>query len=224
MSANTNKSGFTLVEMIVVITAGSIIGLVFIGFAIGFLLDTMKSRAETDMIIESQQILRQVADDMRYSSGILSISNLSDPHEPAAGWKTSNDDLILILQSPAQRSGDREFIIDPDTGKPYSNEIIYFTDNGVLYKRVLANPLATGNRAFTTCPEAEASAACPQDPILSENFKDMNFVFYDQNGDVTTQPDLGRSVSIIIDLEKNAFGELLEFNNSIRMTLRNPYL
>jgi prepilin-type N-terminal cleavage/methylation domain-containing protein len=224
VSANINNSrGFTIVELTVALLVGSLLSLTILAFTFTFYMDTIKSQTETSMLIESQTILRRVADDMRYSSQIMVTNNIVDDNEPTDGWTTSNEDLILILSSPATDStGD--FIDDIATGNPYQNEFIYFADGTNLYKRVLANPDATDNRNTTTCPNATASPTCPQDPILSENFQDMSFVFYDQNGDVTTDPTLGRSVDINIDLERNIFGEIIHVDNTVRMTLRNPFL
>ena len=47
-------------------------------------------------------------------------------------------------------------------------------------------------------------------------------VFYDQNNNLTTDPTLGRSVDITIELEDESFGRTVNATNNIRMTLRNP--
>lgn len=218
-----NSSGFTIVELTIALIVGSLLSLTILAFTFTFYMDTMKSQVETNMLIESQTILRRVADDMRYSSAILTTNTIADANEPADGWTTSNDDLILILSSPATDSFG-EFVVDIDTGNPYQNELVFYGDGTNLYKRVLANPDAADNRTFTTCPAAAVTPGCPEDPLLSENFTDLSFIFYDQNGDVTNDPTLGRSVEIIISLERNVFGELIHVDNRIRMTLRNPFL
>ncbi len=222
MSGNT-KNGYTIVEMVIAIVVGSIISLVVLAFTFSLYTDTLKTQAETSMLIDSQIILRRVADDMRFSSGILTTNTIPDPNEPASGWNTSNADLILILSSPAVDTQGNH-IIDDDTSNPYQNELIYFADGENLYKRVLANPEAADNQNITTCPETIATTACPSDPILSETFLDLSFVFYDQNNSVTADPTLGRSVDILIQLAKNVFGEDIDIDNQVRMTLRNPFL
>jgi len=215
--------GYTIVELTIALLVGSILSLTVTAFTFGFYVDTLKAQTETNMLIESQTILRSVANDMRYSSQILTTTSIADENEPADGWNTSNDDLILVLSTPAiDTSG--EFIIDPLTGNPYQNELIFFANETDFHKRVLANPDAENNRSFTTCPQEVATSDCPPDPILSENFENMSFVFYDQNGDTTSDPVLGRSVDIIINLGANVQGESITVNNQIRMTLRNPFL
>lgn len=222
MSDNT-ESGFTIVELVLSLVVGSMLSLTVIAFTFSYYMDTMRAQAETNMLIESQIILRRVADDMRYSSSILTTNTIADANEPSGGWNTSNDDLILILSTPAADS-QGDFIDNEDQGTLYQNEFIYFADGQNFYKRVLANSGASDNRLLTNCPAASASASCPADPLLSEDFSAMSFIFYDQNGDVTNDPTLGRSVDIIIELEKTVFGETLSVENQIRMTLRNPFL
>ena len=223
MLDNIKSAGYTIVELVLALVIGSILSLTVIAFTFSFYMDTLIAQAETNMLIESQIILRRVADDMRYSSAILATNTIADDNEPTGGWNTSNDDLILILSSPAQ-SSQGQHINNDDTGNPYQDELIFFADENNFYKRVLTNPLASDNRLSTNCPEAQSSSSCPADPLLTEDFLDMNFVFYDLNGNTTSDPTQGRSVDIIIQLEKQILGETISVDNQIRMTLRNPYL
>jgi hypothetical protein len=219
----SRERGFTIAELIVAISAGSLVALVIFSVSLFFYADIARGEVETNMLIESQTILNDISEDMRTSSAILTTHTLSDANEPAAAWNTDNANLILIMSEPALNAS-RNFVLNPTTGNPYQNEFIIFVSDNQLYKRILANPSATGNRAVTTCPAEHASSSCPRDPLLTNYYKSLSFVFYDQDGVLTTNPALGRSIAINIVLERAVFGQTISVDNHVRMTLRNPYL
>ena len=103
------------------------------------------------------------------------------------------------------------------------NELVYYKDQKVLYKRVLAHPDATDNALTTSCPASLATASCPADRKLVDNVEDMEFTLYDQDNTTTSDPLLARSVKIDLTLERNTFGQPLTYDNSVRITLRNTY-
>ncbi|HET7629969.1 MAG TPA: hypothetical protein VFK03_01205, partial [Candidatus Saccharimonadales bacterium] len=86
----------------------------------------------------------------------------------------------------------------------------------------LANPDAPGNRYKTSCPANLASASCPADVVLSHHFKDMQFVFYNQDDQVTTNLDTARATKLTIQMHQTTFGgQDIDFENTIRITMRN---
>lgn len=220
---NTKQSGFTIVELTVALSAGLLVSLLITAFTFALLSDTIKSQTETRMLMDSQILLRRVAEDIRFSSTILPTNNLNDTFQPS-GWNTDIDNHILILSTPAQNSS-RTFVIDDDTGNPFQNEIILYSDGENLYRRTVANTQVPENRLKSTCPPA--NDGCTPDTLLSDQFKDMNFEFYDQNGAIIDQVSgdisQARSIEIIIDLEEVEFGEPINVDNRVRMTLRNPF-
>ncbi len=221
-SIRLKESGFTIVELSVSIAAGAVVVLAVLSISLFFFADVMRAEAQTQLITDSQIALNRVVEDMRTGSAILLDSSIPDANEPAGGWTTSNADLILIISTPALDSTNN-FIIDSDTGNPYQNEYIYFTDNeSHLHKRVLANPTATGNTAVTTCPETATTPSCPADSILTENFSTMSFIFFDRDNIETADPTIARSANISIYMSKNVYGQNLTAENIIRMSLRNP--
>jgi hypothetical protein len=105
------------------------------------------------------------------------------------------------------------------------NEMVYFASNGSLYRRQLADSNAIGNKYKTSCPAANATATCPQDALLTNHFKSLSFIFYDQDnvvipqstGDITK----ARSIELTSEMEHKTFGETVRYTNKIRMTMRN---
>jgi hypothetical protein len=117
----------------------------------------------------------------------------------------------------------KDYIIDSATGSPYNNELVYFKSGSILYKRILANPSASGNSLKTTCPAAQVTASCTADRKLITTLDDMVFTLYDQDDVVTSDPLLARSVKIALSLEKKVFGQPLNLSYNIQTTLRNTF-
>lgn len=215
-----NQAGVTVVELLVVIGIASVLLVSFFTVSIYMYGDTLRSSIYSQLASESQIILRSAVEELRQSSAIHSTNANPDANAPGGTWTTSNTNLILIISTPALNSSNN-FILNPDTGYPYENEIVYFVSDGKLYKRYLANSAATGNTRTTTCPAAVASSSCPADILMSSNFKDLNFVFYDQDDVVTTNITAARSIKLFIQMERRTFGKTLTFDNTIRITMRN---
>jgi type II secretory pathway pseudopilin PulG len=215
-----NQSGVTIVELLVVIGISSVLLVAFMTVSLYMYGDTVRSSLYSRMATESSTILRSVVEELRQSSSIRTSNANPDTNAPGGGWTTSNSSLILIISTPALDSSNN-FIMNPDTGYPYSNEIVYFANGNNLYKRYLASSSATGNTRQTTCPTASASSSCPPDILMSSNFKDMNFIFYDQDDAVTTSIPDARSIKLFIQMQRQTFGKALQFDNNIRITIRN---
>jgi prepilin-type N-terminal cleavage/methylation domain-containing protein len=215
-----NQKGFTITELLVAMTAGSIIALTVLSISLFYFSDVMAANAETRLTIEAQTVNRLVAEDMRTATRILTAATLPDANAPVAGWNTSNADLILVLSVPAT-DVNKNFIFNASTGEPFQNEYIFFEEGGNLFKRVLADTTAPGNVLATSCPEPLVTPSCLADRLLSDSFNTMNFTFFDQDNVITADPLLGRSININIFMEQTVFGQTVRAQNNIRMTLRN---
>lgn len=226
MSGNTRtrirEAGVTMVELIVVITISSVLMVSALTVTLYFYGDTITSNLQSRLAVESQNILRSIVEELRVSSGVRANNTITDPNAPG-GWTTSNANLVLIIASPVLNTSN-DFVINPATGDPYQNEIVYFTIGTTLYKRYLAHSDAAGNRFKTSCPLAIATATCPADVKLSDHFKTMSFIFYDQDDIVTSVLADARSIKLTISMERKTFGRTLEFSNNIRITMRNSLL
>ncbi len=214
------QAGVTLIEILIAVTIMGILLAPAVTVTVYFYGNTLKSNLQSKLAVESQNILRSMVEELRVGSGVRSNNTINDSNAPAGGWTTSNASLVLIIATPALDTSNN-FIVDSSTGDPYQNEIIYFAQSGVLYKRLLANSGATGNRFKTSCPASLATATCPADVALSDHFKDMNFVFYDQDDAVTVTLTAARSIKLQIQMEQKTYGYTISFENNIRITLRN---
>lgn len=221
MSVNIKSQQGTTVAELVIATA--VIGLLIVPalmVMIYFYGGTLRNNTQARLAVESQNILRTIVEELRTSSGVRGNNTINDPNAPAGGWTTSNENLVLIISTPVLDNSNN-FVINSLTGDPYQNEIVYFATDGKLYKRFLANASAPNNRFKTSCPANLATATCPEDVLLSSNFKDMSFVFYDQDDAETTTLTNARSILMTIQMERQMFGQIVDFENKIRITLRN---
>lgn len=223
MSDNTKQSGFTVVELLITMTLISVISVGVISVFTNYLALITRNNALIDMTVDSQNLLRSTVEELRYGAGVRQTNSITDVNGPSGGWNTTNTNFVIIIAVPATDSAGN-YIIDTDTGNPYNNELVYFRQDDALYKRTLAHPDATGNNTTNTCPAASATNTCPADRKLIENAEDMNFTLYDQDNALTTNSLLARSVKIDLSLARAVFGEVIDFDNSIRVTLRNNFL
>ena len=103
------------------------------------------------------------------------------------------------------------------------NELVYYKSGSSMLRRNLANPSAVGNTLKTSCPDNVATATCPADAVLSDYVQSLTFTLYDQDNNATSDPLLARSVAIQLINQRRVFGDLVSFDNKIRVTLRNKF-
>lgn len=226
MSVNKLKlltqAGFTLVEVTVAVSLMATIGVVFIAMVNNYFVVIARSNQLAEMTINSQNLLRSTVENIRFGDGVRQTNQIADANAPSGGWNTNNSIFVIIIAVPAVTRS-HAYIIDPSTGSPYMNELVYYRNGSTLMARKLANPGATGNSFVTTCPANLATSSCPDDPELASYVSSMTFTLYDQNATLTTTPSLARSVAVSLTMQRNAPGQPLNVTNDIRVTLRNRF-
>lgn len=221
-SNRTSQHGFTVVELLVAISLLGLIGVTFLAVITNYFVVIDRNNKLTSMTISSQNLLRSTVNNIRIGGGVRQNSGISDPNAPAGGWNTSNSIFVVVLAVPAENAS-REYIMNPATGSPYMNELVYYRDGTRLMERKLAHPSATGNRMRTTCPEAVATSSCPPDILLAEHVKTLTFTLYDQDTNQTLSTSAARSIRIDLEMERNAPNQPINVSNSIRVSLRNRF-
>jgi prepilin-type N-terminal cleavage/methylation domain-containing protein len=225
VSANRSpgyQAGFTLVELIVAITVFAVIGVTFLSLTANYFVVITRNDELAEMTVNSQNLLRTTVENIRLGDGIRQTNQLNDPNAPSGGWNTSNSAFVIVIAVPAVNSS-HSYIIDPDTGSPYMNELVYYKTGTDLMERKLANPSASGNTLTTTCPANQASQSCPADTHLADYVSSMTFTMYNQNATATNDPTLARSIRINLVMQRNAPGNPLNLNTSTQVTLRNRF-
>lgn len=222
MLGNKVQAGFTLVELMVVVSVMAIVGVVFLGIIANYYVVITRNNELADMTIISQNLLRSTVENIRLGDGVRQTNQVSDPNAPSGGWSTSDSNFVIIIAVPAMDSS-HDYISDPNTGSPYMNELVYYKNGSTLMERRLANPGASGDTMVTTCPANLASSSCPADVQLASYVNSMTFTLYDQNAVTTSDPTQARSVKISLNMQRNAPGEPLNLSTDMRVTLRNRF-
>lgn len=215
------QDGFTIVELLISISVTGILMVGVLAATTNYYVLITRTNIRIDMSNDSQNLLRSTVEAIRYGAGVRQSNTITDANAPVGGWATSNAAFVIIIAVPSKDSLGN-FITDPATGSPYTNELVYYKSDSILYRRTLANPGATGNTTATTCPPPGTSG-CSADTKLLENLSDMSFVLYDQDDIITTTATEARSVKINLSMARDTFGEPITINNGIRVTLRNVF-
>src|SRR5690606_16484329 len=90
-------------------------------------------------------------------------------------WAASEN--TLILATAAQDSQGDILFSDPAEYISHKNNVIYFLQDDILYRRTLRAPV-DDNVAATTCPADAATPTCPADKIMLNTKVDKFIVRY----------------------------------------------
>ncbi len=217
MISRNNQAGFTITELMVAVALSAMASILIVTAFVYTYGNVLVEQAEASMVRQSQLFLRRMVEDIRLSNNIKTSNSISDTYNPS-GWVTSDPANILVATVPAtDTNGD--FVYDTTTGEPYYHEVVYFSQDDVMYRRLLANPLATTSVQNSTCPAP--NTGCQRDIELVDNVENMLFEFHNVNDDITSVPEDARSVQITINLSKQIYGNNVTTSNTTRITLRN---
>ena len=215
-----NQTGFTLVELLVVMAVTTVLASVASSFMISNLTRSTVANARTNLLGEAQVGLDKVTADIRSAANADVNNRWPDANAPGGnqfGWNSSN--TVLILATTAQDNYDNVLYQDASNYIPYRDNVIYFVQNGVLYKRTLAAPV-TNNLAKTSCPAAAATASCPADKAILHNVTAFNVRYIDRTGADTTATN-EKAVELTITLQTTAYRNLVKATYTTRMVFRN---
>lgn len=216
------QNGFSVVELLVVITVTTILVIVISTFLITNLQQSTIATLKGTMLNEAQQSLDLAANDIRLSANADTNNRWPDTNGPGGSanplsWQSNNNTLVL-----ATAAEDRDgTVIFTDT-KNYiteKNNSIYFVKDGTLYKRTLASVVAN-NSAKTTCPAAKATPSCPADKALLHNVTNFG-VTYKNGDDIAVSPSDARSVELAVTVSKPMYQRDISVNYKTRMVFRN---
>jgi prepilin-type N-terminal cleavage/methylation domain-containing protein len=221
-NTKNHQKGFSLPELMVVLTVFGILSVSLLAIISNYFGIIARNNSLVDMTVASQDFLRATEENIRFGAGVRQTNEISDTNAPGGAWNTDDTNFVIIIAVPAV-DNDRNYIIDSATGEPYMNELVYYRDSSNLLQRTLAHPSASGNILTTSCPPGSASTSCPADKSLLEYLDTINFIFYDQDDVITTDPLLARSVEINLRVARDSFGSPLTLDNKLRVTLRNTF-
>lgn len=217
------EGGFTVIEMIV---ACIVAGLLLIGimtFLVNSLVNNSVRQARADLIREAQLALDLAAKDIRLSAAAGENNVVEDPHSPNAGstnglgWESDSDTLVLAT---AVEDDEGNILFEDATHYiTEKNNIVYYVQDGSLYKRTIANDIEN-NKARTTCPKASATSTCLADPELAKNVSSLTVRYYDAL-DNEIDPASARSIGITLTLQARKYNRVVNATYETRMVFRN---
>lgn len=218
-----HQSGYTLVELMIATVVSGIILIGIMTFLVNSLVNNSVRSARADLLREAQLSLDVMVKDIRLSANVDEVNRWEDPNSPNAdstsglGWSSDAD--TLVLATAAEDAARNILFQDATHYITEKNNIIYYVDNGTLYKRTLAAPV-TGNAAVTTCPPSLADSDCPADRLSVANVSSLTFRYFDSS-DTEVTPANARSVEATLGLRAVKFGREVDVTYSTRTVFRN---
>lgn len=221
MRKHPSQLGFTITELLVAIIVGTILSGAIMGFMTDELKQSTVSLAKAGLLHDAQVGLDIANNDIRLSSNADDNNRWQDNYAPVAGspYSWQSNSTTLILATAAVDTSGNIIWQDQNDYIPYKNNIIYFLQNGTLYKRILAAGVAN-NSATTSCPAAYVTASCPADRIMLQNVSSFSVAYHDGNGANVT-PSSARSVVLSVTLSKTEYNQALTATYTAQMVFRN---
>lgn len=215
-----NRRGFTLIEVIVSATVIGILLVTLSGFMASRIAQNAHQNARHDMLQETQLALDILMEDVRHSSNADDENRWPDEHAPDGEYSWESNESTLILARPATDDNNDFIYLDPHVYVPYKDNIIYFVEDQVLYKRVLAADTGSDgdNSATTTCPDGTTD--CPADAELVHNVTAFEVRYLDEDGNDTVPSD-ARAIEAYLQLSDTVYGRDITTEYTTRAVFRN---
>ncbi len=219
----SHQGGYTLMELMVATTIMSIMMVSVMTFMVNSIATNSLRFARADLLREAQLAVDVIVKDIRLSANVEGNNSITDANSPNAvstgglGWES--DSNTLVLATAAQDTSDDIIFADAAHYITEKDNIIYYISSGTLYKRTLSSGVAN-NASTTSCPPADATAACPADRLNVKNVLSLAFHYYDAT-DAEVAPSLARSVEVDLTLRAIKFGRPVEVSYSTRTVFRN---
>ena len=210
-----HSAGFTLVELLVVISVSGIMMTVITGFALRYWGKTISLSNDQQTLVSrlnSGDYLRAGIDS---SSGLITQNNLPDSNvgkpDPSDGtgthWLVIHAIPTTVVNGGAGTFTPLIYYNRPsiDTSKniimngaiPYEDDVILYMNGTTkqLLARVIANQYAPSNYARTTCPPDSATNACPADNVISSDVSSVGMRYFSRSGNTIDYTSIIDSVT-----------------------------
>ncbi len=219
MKQRLDTRGFTVTELAVTIVVLGVLLTVVFSFMTGSLQQYANDTNRANLLNSAQTGFETITNDIRLSANAGVNNRWPDANAPdnEFGW-TSDSDTLVLAAATEDTSGNIIFA-DPANYISQKNNVIYFLDNGTLYRRTLAAP-EENNAAKTTCPSSVASTSCPADRVVLENVLEFQVKYIDEQ-DNEVAPTDARAIELYAKLEKKAFSQPVTVDYTTRMVFRN---
>jgi len=215
-------NGVTIIELLVTCTIVAILSIVVVNFLGDWVAQNAVSTTRTSLLSDAQTALDTITDTVRLSSSADQNNRWQDQYAPGApsnqlSWQSDAD--TLVLATAVVDTSNNIVFSDPANYTSQKNNTIYYVQNGSLYQRILAAPVAN-NKSKTTCPVASATTTCRADRTLAKNVQSFAVKYYN-NLNQEVIPTNARSIGISLTLQKTAYKQSVSQTYSTRMVFRN---
>ncbi len=224
------QRGFTLVELLVVVPGVLIIVAVMVAFLFSLYSNLLTKNGQLELEVNAQSALFAIRDDPFFAIRFAGSNqdDTTDSHAPGGSWNAIDDNAFIVYEAAFdanRQSSTRQLSYKKDEPNACNspdisqnqfsvNSLIYFIQNGTLYRRILIpdqslNCLTTYR--LQSCPSASATPSCPADTIVAENVKSFAINYFDRagvalsNASLQSNPDLfiqAQRADIVLELEK----------------------
>lgn len=197
-----NEGGYTLPELIIVVTLITFLSTLIFGFSINYWAYGYKLETDLTTLDTRLNVGDFLRENVGTSTGLIIQNSIPDSHVLNADPNYSPANYWLAIHAipgnkPVGNSGSytpvfyyerpslnltNNYIMNGT--QPYNDEYILYLDGSTksLMLRTLANPSATGNRAITSCPPSLATASCPADKTLATNVSSVDVRYFSRTG------------------------------------------
>ena len=193
------QSGFTLVEMIIVVTMTTVLSMVIFAIGYQYLKQAASLTARSNFYGDRLTVSDYLRQNIGMSTGLLNQNSILDNNalvpDPLDGTGT-HWQLIhtipgvqgsptgvtpIVYYSQDALRADKTAIMNGTTA--YQNEFIMYHDgpSSELRLRSLANPLAANNATHTTC--TTTSPSCRKDKVLLSGVKSVEMRYFSRSGE-----------------------------------------
>lgn len=195
----SKTSGFSLVEMIIVIVMTTLLSMIIFAIGYQYLKQAASLGARTNFYHDRLNVADYLRQNVGHSTGLLNQNSIADGNrlvaDPADStntrWKsihaipgsfgTSSSVTPIVYYSQDALRQDQTPIMDGTTA--YQNEFIMYHDGSSAELRIrsLAHPDAIGNVTKTTCTTATPS--CPKDKVLLTGVQTVEMRYFSRSGE-----------------------------------------
>ncbi len=225
----TREGGFTLLELLLAISISAVLILTVGNFTVTSIVGSNQDYNKTLVLTNAKEAVGIVARQIKAARSVQAANSVPDTNAPGGSsspysWSgVAGNGATLILAVPARDSSNNLIYVDGLHNSLYTNNVIFYLDASThkLYRRILANGLAPGNAAITTCPPALASVSCPADADVVDDVANLTTSYLDSNNSTITLPAGTEAVHYTVTETRTISGKVYSGTYSTIATLRN---